>query len=145
ATGQTLEIYRGTTILDQLQGLTDGINVELPTLQDLVDELQDRLGIDLGEHVELEGDLSDPTLVIDLDFALEPYEFTQSLDFGSLVPSLSLDASADFPLTVTPTFHLPLGFRLGPDVAAADRFFLESDDEPEISLHTVVTFDPQAH
>lgn len=115
-------------------GLSNGLNFQIPTLQDLVDELADRTGLDFLSDVTITGPLND--LVIEVPITFDPAAFTysQSLSFGDRFPGLGFGASGDFSITIDPKFQVRLGVRLAPGLGLADRFFLVENDTPEIEL-----------
>jgi Ca2+-binding RTX toxin-like protein len=114
--------------------LTDigSLSIKVPTLQDLIQELSDRTGVDLFDKVQVTPDGS--ALQIDLTINPDPIRFSKHLDFGDSVHGLKFDASGTFNVQVDPSFAITVGVRLSENLSASQRFFIVENATPEITL-----------
>jgi hypothetical protein len=150
AVNPVLTVSRGGSIFDQINGLADGFSFEIPTLQELIDRIEAATGFTILDGVEVVpsdasvGNLNDAYIKIPIDFELEPFEFTHRIDLGERIQSLNLQGQADFQVTVTPEFHIPLGIRLNSGLTLPQRFFLPEDDVPEVLISAEASFIPSA-
>ena len=120
-----------------LEGLEQPLTLggRIPTLQELVEELGNVLGLDVQRWISVSLD-REKILLSSLRCRSIPtrLQFTKDLDFGATIPGLAFDASGKVTFTVDPQFRIPLGIRLHPDVPIGQRFFLAEDEQPEITL-----------
>src|SRR5439155_10073158 len=146
ASNPSFTITYNATLQSQFNSLLGGVDFQIPTLQDLVDDLGRATGIDLINQIQVVcgsppvpctdvGSILDPNLAIQipLTFDLNPIKFTHHLDFGDKIGGLTLDATGDFDITVHPTFQITLGLRLAPDVPLEQRFYIA--DNTDLSKH----------
>ncbi len=132
-------LARGGSIFDRISSIADGVDFSIPSLQSLIQRLEQVTGFDILSGIKVVpsdalGDLQNAYLQIPFDFELDPLKFSNKLDLTGRIRNLELESDATFDITVKPKFHLPLGIRLGSNVSAADRFFLPEDETPEVQL-----------
>lgn len=137
-------VLRPGTIADQVNGFFGNLDFTVPTLQEMIQSLGEKLGIDLISKVTVEETGANSFLKVPLDFAPDPLTFSQDLSFEGSLPLLDLQAGADFALTVTPQFHAALGISLAANKTVGERFFLVKDDANELQLDVSATFTPTA-
>ena len=65
---------------------------------------------------------------------IAPITFTQHLDFGTAIAGLNVTGGSDLNITVTPTFNITVGLRLGSGLSANQRFYIATSNTPSISL-----------
>src|SRR5262249_10337296 len=130
-------ITHSSSLQDQLLaglglGGQGGFSFTIPTLQDLVEELADRTGIDFLKQVQITGGLSDLVIQIPLVLDPKPITFKQHLELGDKIGGLTLDASGDFDVTIDPRFQITLGLSLAPNVPLEQRFFIVDNTNPNV-------------
>jgi hypothetical protein len=141
-------ITRSSSLQDQLLaglglGGQGGFSFTIPTLQDLVEELADRTGIDFLKQVQITGGLSDLVIQIPLVLDPKPITFQQHLELGDKIGGLTLVASGDFDVTIDPRFQITLGLNLAPNVPLEQRFFIVDNTNPNVhDLTLSVTAQP---
>jgi autotransporter-associated beta strand protein len=146
APNTSFTISHSGSLQGQLTSLLGGVNVHIPTLQELMFKLADITGIPALDRVKLTSptnSLNDLELEIPLTFRPHPLEFQLPLDLGGSIPGLSLEATGTFTLTVAPQFNITLGVRLTPlDLPVAQRFFLVPDaTNPLVGLTVTANLD----
>ena len=116
--------------------------VKVPTLQELLDELADLTGVNVLADLRVVGSsLADLAVELPLSFNPDPIRFTQQLDLANLIQGLALDATGDFSFEANAKLGVRVGLRLGPNVPAAERFYLVKDDANEIQLDVTAKLD----
>jgi hypothetical protein len=147
-TNPAFRIVGPGTIRSQIASFIDGLerrfslHESTPTLQDLIAELANLLGVDIDElDVRVTGTGLDRTVQFALPFNPDPITFTEHLRLGTAVPELTLDASGDVKFKVDPKFRIPIGIRLHPDVPPGQRFFIVEDSAPEVTLNASAAID----
>ena len=137
------EIFRGGKLGDGLKSTLgsllspSSVGFRVPTLQGLLREIGDLLGIDPGTiAIQLTG--SGPTMVLEITLPMDPgayaFEIDGGFDLGASVPGLVIEGSGTAIFTVDPSFQFTFGLRLGDGLAAAERFYLVEDAAPEATL-----------
>ena len=127
-----------------LQGLEQPLSLHgrVPTLQELIEELANRAGIDIDAlHFHLTGSGQDLAAELTIPFNPDPIQFTEHLDLGTTVAGLAFDGTGDINLAVDPQFRIPIGIRLHPDVPVGQRFFVVEDSDPEVTLNASAAID----
>lgn len=119
-------------VLNSLNDLAD-VSLKLPTLQDILRELGEILGVD-PSTIPVSYDGTTGSLIISPSITLSPMKFTRSLELASVVPGVQLDGQGKFDITVTPQLRLPIGIQIGGDASWENRVFLAADSQPELSV-----------
>ncbi len=120
--GPLAQITNPTALLDRI-----------PTIQELVQQIQDATGIDgVFDNVRLSA--ANDSIEMPFDFTLSPIKFAQRLDFGGSIAGLNFSAGTDLDITVEPKFHFTVGVQFGGDVPIEQRVYLLEDAGKEASL-----------
>lgn len=137
-------------LLRGISGLSDGLTVEIPTLQDLVTRLGHRLGIDdLAQRVRFV-EVEDPSapggtrldaIELVFDYTPEPLEFETSFDLSDQIAGLRLSASGLASVIVETSFHVAIGVRLGDVPDLTQRLYLVEDETEELALDITLSLD----
>ncbi len=96
------------------------------------------LGLDANAlNLQVTGSAGNRAIEFTLAFNPDPLKFSESLDLGTSVAGLKLDASGLVKFQVDPSFRL----RLGVPLALALSFYIVEDAEPEVTLGVSVQVD----
>ena len=134
-----LEVFRGGGLGDQLAGLlgqSASTLVNTGTIQGLIEEIADRLGIDLDKFNLLStGTGVDRVITVSLPLDIQPWTFDEQLDLSEQIPGLGLSASGNFQIVIDPEFNITIGIRTTPGISPAERVFIVDNPEPEVTLN----------
>jgi len=70
------------------------------------------------------------TIEITPPIKIAPITFKQHLDFGTAIAGLRVSGGTDLDVTITPTFQINVGLRLGSGLSASQRFYVATSDTP---------------
>lgn len=126
-----ITIHIAGSVGDQIRAALEKYNSShpAPTLGEVLNDLSGPLGINLSTVT-----LVDNKLSIQSSFAPAPIDVPVRLNFGDKLQELELGESAEYPLTISPSFRLPLELDLTPGVADDQRFKLLSDSAHEVDI-----------
>lgn len=135
------KLVRPGKLESMLNSFHDGVDVDIPTFQELLQELGDRTGLDFLSNTTVTGDVDDLSVVMPFTFDPKAFKYTTRLDLSSSIPGLSVGASGDFNVTIDPKFQFKVGIRLAPELDFAQRVFIINDTAPEVTLDLHAQFD----
>jgi Ca2+-binding RTX toxin-like protein len=103
--------------------------IELPTLDDLLEQLADATGINIFDDVTI--DLDARSIQVPLRFDPAPLTYAHRLDMGDRIEGLAFDASGDLNVEIDPAFQVVVGIDFSPNLTLAQRMFIvEQPDDP---------------
>ncbi|HEX2473437.1 MAG TPA: hypothetical protein VHK01_01755, partial [Lacipirellulaceae bacterium] len=133
-----LEVFRGGGLGDQLAGLlgqSASTLVQTGTIQGLIEEIAQRMGIDITQFgLQSSGSGADRVVTISLPLDIEPFTFDESIDLSGQIPGLELSGAGNFQFQIDPAFNLTLGIRTASGISPAERIFIVDNDAPEVTL-----------
>ncbi|RIK78198.1 MAG: hypothetical protein DCC68_15775 [Planctomycetota bacterium] len=131
----SLRVLVGGALVDKIRSaLGDAAEdeqqeVNIPTIDDLLERLAQFTGIDSLAETTL--DLDTRRLTIPLSIDPEPLRYTHRLDLGERIEGLNFDGSGDLNVEIDPAFNLVVGIDFSPNLSLAERLFIvEQPDDP---------------
>ncbi len=161
ATTRSFHFGVAGTVGDQLKSslgrLLDGdrFGSSGPNLDQVISEFAALLGLagdnQIKNSLSISYDPATKIFSITPTFTPDPLAFETRLDLGGEIKDLSIGATGDFMVSVTPTLRLPIGINLStaPGIPAGERVFLRGntsgdanfDPLPEVSLVVTANLD----
>ncbi len=144
-TSPSMQIVKKGGLGDQLSSLighSATTLVDSGTIQGLVEEIAQRLGID-GDKFEIEdgGAADGRVIMVKLPLDIDPFVYETTVDFSGQIPGLALSGAGKVLVTIDPDFEIEVGIRLGSGISPAERVFIVDNADPEVSLHVTAQLD----